>query len=568
MQRYRKTQARKIPKAVKFKEGRQLEAEVHTSLPPLVRGVLIGHVRVFLEKILWEYSIGPPAPKLCAKLKWWGEQTVGTLFRVPVEGVPSTKPAHNDCTTLAYYPVRSGVPQLKAYLKDMGPLQLQIGLGRMTEDSMVIGQSTIPELSVLTPSNPVEGSYSIINSDGIHLGRLQICFHLDLAESQPAVGKRPRTRDTHAPVPSSAEFVVGPGTKSYDSPREQAGSGMEQDRIASSRERFTTISEGAQVKSAVHVPTSETKAGVPASAVSEPLGDSRSQQIEVISSLIERGRKLRDAMVQSLLEPSVIVDSQPSEDQEDVRYPFLSGKFTSVEIPQSRHKQRKVTRKLDTLPENAPFSDHKIVNLVLRDCDKPESDLNSNCLELSSDEEEEGVGLEEELSMNESDYPLHDGSLLQKLLYSEVGEPEGNKELRRIAVSSSELSQSALSEEQKHSLTSTKQTSQLAATSNLNTHLLINPEMQENSSTAAREHHTKPPTTSASSETEIPPPSQSHESPEEGSSDRIDSWSSLSFFWQARQGTRSHYPAGHRHGEAHQAREGDLCSGHRRASAA
>lgn len=87
-----------------------------------------------------------------------------------------------------------------------------------------------------------------------------------------------------------------------------------------------------------------------------------------------------------------------------------------------------------------------------------------------------------------------------------------------------------LSEEQKHSLTSTKQTSQLAATSNLNTHLLINPEMQENSSTAAREHHTKPPTTSASSETEIPPPSQSHESPEEGSSDRIDSWSSLSFF--------------------------------------
>ena len=40
---------------------------------------------------------------------------------------------------------------------DMGPLQLQIGLGHMIEDSMVIGQSTIPELSVLAASNPVEG---------------------------------------------------------------------------------------------------------------------------------------------------------------------------------------------------------------------------------------------------------------------------------------------------------------------------------------------------------------------------------------------------------------------------
>ena len=101
-----------------------------------------------------------------------------------------------------------------------------------------------------------------------------------------------------------------------------AGSVMEQDRIGNSQERFMTISEEARVESAVHVPTSETKVHVPASAVGDPAGDSRSQQIEVISSLIERGQKLRDAMVQSvLLEPSVMMaDSQPSEDQDDVRY--------------------------------------------------------------------------------------------------------------------------------------------------------------------------------------------------------------------------------------------------------
>ena len=97
-----------------------------------------------------------------------------------------------------------------------------------------------------------------------------------------------------------------------------------------------------------------------------------------------------------------------------------------MEFPQKdkfRRKQQKATRKSEKLPESVPFSDQKIVDLVLGDSEKPESDLNGGCLELSSEEEEEGVGLEEELSMNESDYPLHDASLLQKLLYSEPGEP-------------------------------------------------------------------------------------------------------------------------------------------------
>lgn len=62
--------------------GKQLEAQVHTSLPPLVKGALRGHVRVSLEGgIVWEYSIGPPAPKLCVRLKWWGEKSQGTFFR-------------------------------------------------------------------------------------------------------------------------------------------------------------------------------------------------------------------------------------------------------------------------------------------------------------------------------------------------------------------------------------------------------------------------------------------------------------------------------------------------------
>ena len=91
-----------------------------------------------------------------------------------------------------------------------------------------------------------------------------------------------------------------------------------------------------------------------------------------------------------------------------------------------RHKQQKVTRKSsrkEKLPDRTPFTDQKIVDLVLGECHSDMSELNMSDFSLELSSEEEGVGLEEEISMNESDYPLYDGSLLQKLLYSEPGVP-------------------------------------------------------------------------------------------------------------------------------------------------
>ena len=40
--------------------------------------------------------------------------------------------------------------------KDMKSLKLRVGLGHMTDDSMVIGRSTLPDLSTLTKSQPYE----------------------------------------------------------------------------------------------------------------------------------------------------------------------------------------------------------------------------------------------------------------------------------------------------------------------------------------------------------------------------------------------------------------------------
>ena len=151
--------------------GRQLEATVHTSLPPRVQGSLRAYVRVCVSAISWEYSVSPPASKLCVGLRWWGEESPGTVFRWGTEGRWTLLQlyiilwiVHTDCmypykhtqlslsllshcmydimynhmhththfrvpvvhsarkcpveesTTLAYFPVRSAMPQLQAYL--------------------------------------------------------------------------------------------------------------------------------------------------------------------------------------------------------------------------------------------------------------------------------------------------------------------------------------------------------------------------------------------------------------------------------------------------------------------
>ena len=42
-------------------------------------------------------------------------------------------------------------------LTDMGSLTFQVGLGHMTDSSMVIGQAVVPSLNLLSTSSPLKG---------------------------------------------------------------------------------------------------------------------------------------------------------------------------------------------------------------------------------------------------------------------------------------------------------------------------------------------------------------------------------------------------------------------------
>ena len=91
--------------------------------------------------------------------------------------------ADRPAIAVAYFPVCSALAQLKVYLKgtpltvhmlqsapwhklhqcicvlhtDMGGLTFQLGLGHMTEDSLVIGQCHVPDVAALLPASTLRG---------------------------------------------------------------------------------------------------------------------------------------------------------------------------------------------------------------------------------------------------------------------------------------------------------------------------------------------------------------------------------------------------------------------------
>ena len=154
-----------------------------------------------------------------------------------------------------------------------------------------------------------------MNSDGVIFGKLHVRVSLEPSQVSE---KLPGEKDTGV---AHSEFVVGPGVKPNkdgsrsSTPEEDVStiigylnSGGRTDMLVDTTGGFTQQTSGSYTKPPIHVPTSGTAVAEAGSRSIPPKygGDSGSstvQQIEVISELIARGRKLRDAMVHSVLEP-------------------------------------------------------------------------------------------------------------------------------------------------------------------------------------------------------------------------------------------------------------------------
>ncbi|XP_007889496.2 C2 domain-containing protein 3 [Callorhinchus milii] len=156
-----------------------------TSLPPLVEGQIRCFLRITVSKILWTI-LRPPATPL-VRLRWWGETSNGTLFR-PRDASQIEQKA---VKTTARFAVRCGPKQFTSYLADMGMLVLEV----MTKpDHLPVGRVQINGISHLSPTHSVNGFFTMISPTSEKLGELQVSLALEpLSDTYDSSSSLPTT---------------------------------------------------------------------------------------------------------------------------------------------------------------------------------------------------------------------------------------------------------------------------------------------------------------------------------------------------------------------------------------
>lgn len=175
----------------------------------------------------------------------------------------------------------------------MGSLLLHVGLGHMTDESMVIGRAALPSLSKLSPIHPLTIHSPIVNPKGLHLGKLTVIVSIQPVEQKQ--GPSLLHKHSSATQDDPPEFIIGPSAGKFkqnsppDPDKIQSGdvsSSMNKERRAPYVEWEAAKSPKPQLQSDVKEERGITNIGP--------------QQLEVISELIDRGNKLSEEMMQSL----------------------------------------------------------------------------------------------------------------------------------------------------------------------------------------------------------------------------------------------------------------------------
>ena len=199
---------------------------------------------------------------------------------------------------------------------DLGSLTLHVGLGHMTDESLVIGQVALPRLTDLSPTTPLTLYLPVVNPKGLQLGKLNIKISIELEQQKSLVTRNPKRTQAKKLTnvgAAPAEFIVGPGAGKLltnSSPQEDldtAVSGLLTNNQVQENNRLDVQA------SSDHHSDKQTSTAYPVhSTSSNGLTDCGSdqmsmnglfvgpEQLGVISELIDRGKKLRDEMVHSL----------------------------------------------------------------------------------------------------------------------------------------------------------------------------------------------------------------------------------------------------------------------------
>lgn len=277
-----------------------------TSLPPLVEGQLRCFLRVTISRVLW--TIHKPPSATFVRLRWWGESSNGTHF-FPRDG---SQLSQKTIKTTACFPIRCGPKQFTSYLTDMGSLVLEV----LTKpDHLPIARAQVAGISRLSLSHPISGFYTLVSPTSEKLGELQVSLNLEpLTEAYDSSSSGPAT-DISIEGPQVTTLIVPsqPRSLSAGSGKGSVGGSGRNTPRGKDHLYFQNAQKGKSKEESLEnqMPTTNRSqnsqtAGNPSSG-QEPCGQSTN---DILSVILERGNKLRNAMVVSALKCDM--DSAPT----------------------------------------------------------------------------------------------------------------------------------------------------------------------------------------------------------------------------------------------------------------
>ncbi|TRY89420.1 hypothetical protein DNTS_010822 [Danionella cerebrum] len=275
----------KHSKCVTYRKRALSDVSPATSIPPLVEGHLRCFLRVTVSKVLW--TIIKPPPVTLIRLRWWGESSNGTLFK-PKDGHTEQK----SVKSTARFPVRCGPKQLTSYLTDMGSLVLDV----LTKvDHLPIARAQIPGIARLSLSHSINGYFTLVSPSSDKLGELQVTLALEpLTEGYESSSSLPTTDlslDAQTPAGTAEQ-------KNWPAPHTT----LDHDQVQKA------VKE-AQASCSGHIPRGKDflyfQETIPSSSTRIQDGAFAQNPADLLSVLLERGNKLRNAMVMSALKSDV-----------------------------------------------------------------------------------------------------------------------------------------------------------------------------------------------------------------------------------------------------------------------
>ncbi|XP_029374005.1 C2 domain-containing protein 3 isoform X3 [Echeneis naucrates] len=292
-----KSRKQRVLKAGSSKKKVCSDVSPSTSLPPLVEGQLRCFLRLTINRILWTVH-KPPAATL-VRLRWWGESSNGTHF-FPRD---SSKLSQNVIKTTTRFAIRCGPKQFTSYLTDMGSLILEL---LTKSDHLPIARAQVTGISHLSMSHPISGFYTLVSPTSEKLGELQVSLSLEpLTEAYDSSSSGPVT-DIGLEVPQPVRLTeqsklrspsAVSGKESFESSSGNTPRGKDhlyfqnaqkcsEGKEGSLENQMPAISRSQNCQTAVN-PSNQ-----------EPCGQTTN---DIFSVILERGNKLRDAMVVSAL---------------------------------------------------------------------------------------------------------------------------------------------------------------------------------------------------------------------------------------------------------------------------